>query len=109
MYESLPEAWRGWARNFRGAVGSRLSLSVAFAIVVGLFLLPWPMFVASLGSTPAAIAWGSAVALSHLGAWKAWTGLGFGAAASLFYWPGALFLAGILARAITGGRRPAST
>lgn len=106
MYGTIRQAWSGWARNFYGTLQTGRNLLAALAATVGLFVLPWAGFAAfalgALGDArflPAAIAWGAAVAASHVGMAVIYWGFSCPIVASALYFPAALFVTSIVSRA----------
>ncbi len=107
MYGSARQAWNGWARNFYGTLRTPRSLGLALGGTLALFVMPWGLLLTCLalayGGEPgwggAALSWGAAVLVSHVGAWAVAWGLALRPAASLLYLPGALFVSAIVARA----------
>ena len=107
MYGSARQAWNGWARNFYGTLRTPRSLGLALGGTLALFVLPWLLLLTCLGLARwedagwnwAALCWGAAVLISHVGAWAVAWGLALRPVASLLYLPGALFVSAIVARA----------
>lgn len=107
MYGSARQAWNGWARNFYGTLRTPRNLGQALGGTLALFVMPWVLLLtcAALAGCVdprwglAALSWGAAVLVSHVGAWAVAWGLALRPAASLLYLPGALFVSAIVARA----------
>lgn len=115
MYGTLPEAWRGWTRNFAGTMRRPGKLLAAAVATFTLGVMPWVGFAACASAAaadhsfaPAALAWGIAVVASHAGAAILTEALGGGVAASLLHPLGAAFVSAALLRAAgrTLTRRP---
>jgi chlorobactene glucosyltransferase len=116
MYGSVQKAWNGWTRNFYGTLQSARNLGSAFAVTLGLFVVPWLFFLLAagigwfhLGWKAAAIAWGCAVVASHLGMALVYAGFGASVLGSLLYFPAALFVAAVVGRAFLRARRRIGT
>ncbi len=117
MYASPRAAWHGWSRNFYGTLRSARNLQRAVAFAAGLFVLPWLGLAATCalaawvdpGYRAAALAWAVPVGVSHLGLARLYRAFCVGAAWSLAYLPGAVFVTAILANAAGRARRRAGT
>ncbi len=104
MYGSPAESWRGWTRNFRGTLVRPAEMLKAAATAALLFLAPWAGFsvALSLGSWPAAAAFGLAVLVSHVGAALVYPAFGSRAWASVLYPLAGAFVTAIAVRAALG-------
>ncbi len=107
MYGSARQAWNGWARNFYGTLRTPRNLGLALGGTFALFVMPWMLLLTcaalAFWGDPrwggAVLGWGAVVLVSHVGAWAVAWGLALRPAASLLYFPGALFVSAIVARA----------
>jgi hypothetical protein len=116
MYRSAGAAWSGWTRNFHNSIQRPGKLLAGFAAAAGLFVGPWVGLLAVAGLAtqdatwlPALAAWSACVLLIHLGLWRLYRAFSVPPAWSLLYLPGAVFAAGITARAALRALRGVGT
>jgi len=106
MYGTIGGAYSGWSRNLWGALQSPAALGGALMMVVGLFVVPWLCLSLSAGLSLAlpewqlvALAWLVPVLITHLGLMRLYSAFSISPAWSLLFWPGAIFVTAIVARA----------
>ena len=109
MYETTREAWDGWCRNFYGGLLEPRKLRRSLGAALVLFASPWPGFVAALasGAPLVALAWALPLVISHLAVAQLYRSFVLPARWSLLYFPGALFISGVLLRATVRAQRRA--
>ncbi len=104
MYNTLRSAWFGWTRNTYSSIYEGASLLATIAMVVGLAIIPWLLFVICtayafiLGGPWAALAafWSVPVLFSQAAAALIYKAFNFNPVWSLLYFPAAIFALCIL-------------